>query len=311
LAGAEAASCVALVGPTAVGKTDLVLALGRDLPLEVISLDSRQIYRGLRIGTAQPSAAELAVCPHHLVDFLPPEATYSAQRYREDFATAWRDVTARGAVPLLVGGAGLYLRALIEGFFELPPGSQARLPAVRLELEALSRDEIRRRLHEADPVSWGRIHPHDRYRSQRALEVTRLAGRPMSSLIDEHRARPALGLAFRVFVLQRPVADLDARIVARTAAMLQAGWLEETRSLLEDHAPDCPGLESLGYRQVVAHLRGDLDRSAMVEAIVRETRQYAKRQRTWFRQVARAGEGLPEDPALRQQVLAALREGLS
>lgn len=302
--------CPVICGPTAVGKTALIAALAREHPIEVISLDSRQVYRGLRIGTAQPTPAELAVCPHHLVDFLPPEETYDAARYRRDFCRVHAEITARGGVPVVVGGAGLYLTAIREGFVDL--GQPVRpLEEVRAELDLLDDDEIRRRLHAGDPAAWSRIHANDRYRSQRALEIREVAGRPLSELSALQAPDPALGLGFRVFVLERPVGELDARIAARTRSMLQGGWLEETRELLRAHAPDCPGLASIGYREIVAHLRGAATTGALApaqleEAIIRVTRQYAKRQRTWFRKVEAQGRGRPDDAGLAAAISASL-----
>lgn len=302
--------CPVICGPTAVGKTALITALAREHPLEIISLDSRQVYRGLRIGTAQPTPDELAVCPHHLVDFLPPEETYDAARYRRDFCRAYAEITARGGVPVVVGGAGLYLTAIREGFVDL--GHPARpLAEVRAELDLLDDAEIRRRLHAGDPAAWARIHANDRYRSQRALEIGQVAGRPLSELSAAQAPDPALGLDFRVFVLERPVSELDARIAARTRAMLAGGWIEETRDLLRAHDLECPGLASIGYREIVAHLRGELAPAQvelvhLEEAIVRVTRQYAKRQRTWFRKVDAAGRGSPDDPGLAAAISAVL-----
>ncbi len=309
-AAAPAGVCPVIVGPTAVGKTALVTALAREYPVEIISLDSRQIYHGLRIGTAQPTAEELAVCPHHLIDFLPPEETYDAARYRRDFCRVHAEITARGGRPVVVGGAGLYLTAIREGFFDL--GTEGRpLEAVRAELDALADEEIRRRLHAADPNTWQRIHANDRYRSQRALEICEVAGRPMSELAAGQHPRPALGLSFPVFVLERPVAELDARIAARTRAMLDGGWLEETRDLLTRHDADCAGLGSLGYREIVAHLAGELSAGKLEDAIVRLTRQYAKRQRTWFRKVEAASRGRPEDEAVAEAIRQSLKDDAS
>ncbi len=308
---ADVRSCPVLAGPTAVGKTDLVLALAAEFPLEVISLDSRQIYHGLRIGTAQPTAAEMAACRHHLVDFVPPQEVYSARRYRDDFCRIYEDVVARGHLPLLAGGAGMYLKALTDGLLELPEGSDEKLPALRAELEALSDNQIRDLLQAEDPLACTRLHERDRYRLQRALEITRLAGRPMTELMAAQKNRPALGLDFPTVVLMRPVPELDARIAARTDAMLAAGWLEETRDLLAVHPADCPGLLSLGYRQLVLHLQGETSLELARLAIVRETRQYAKRQRTWFRGAAQIETGPPDDPvvldALRRLLADALR----
>ncbi|MCB1182923.1 tRNA (adenosine(37)-N6)-dimethylallyltransferase MiaA [bacterium] len=303
---APGTACPALVGPTAVGKTALVTALARRVPLEVISLDSRQVYHGLRIGTAQPTSAERAVCPHHLIDFLSPRATYDAQRFRADFVRVHGEITARGGVPILVGGTGLYLTGLREGFMTIPGHSPASLAAVRAELEPLPADEIRRRLAAADPASHARIHPNDRYRSQRALEIFLVSGRTMTDLTASQEPDPALGLTFPAFVLARPVPDLDARIAARTAAMLGSGWIEETEAALTAHADDSPGLQTIGYREIVAWKRGELARDDLAPAIVLATRQYAKRQRTMFRHLAREGTWSPDDPALLGRLVARL-----
>jgi len=290
--------CPVLAGPTAVGKTGLVTGLAARLPIEVISLDSRQIYRGLRIGTAQPTAVEQAACPHHLVDFLPPEESYSAQRFRADFERTWQEIVRRGHVPVLVGGAGFYLRALTHGFLPLPDDAEPRLPAVRDAVAALAPAELDAELARVDPASARRLHPNDRYRRRRALEVFRLTGRSLSSHAAAHTPRPALGLAFALVRLELPVAALDARIARRTAAMLDAGWVQETAGLLAHHAPDCPGLRSIGYAEIVRHLQGELPAGKLPGAIVQVTRQYAKRQRTWFRGLAARAAGSPQDPAV-------------
>jgi tRNA dimethylallyltransferase len=296
--GQRAGVCPAIVGPTAVGKTQLVAALARRLPIEVISLDSRQIYHGLRIGTAQPSAAEQTACPHHLVDFISPRDTYDAQRFRADFCRTHAAITDRGNRPLLVGGAGMYLTGLRDGFMTIPGHTPAGLQEARAALDPLPDAEIRRRLAQADPDSWHRIHANDRYRSQRALEIHQLSGRTMTALMAAHRPDPALGLRFPAFVLTRPVAELDARIAARTDLMLSAGWIDETTAALADHPAACPGLRTIGYREIVAHLQGTLTADDLAPAIVRVTRQYAKRQRTMFRHLAREGQWGPDDPRL-------------
>ena len=290
-------ACPAVVGPTAVGKTALVTSLAAQVPLEIISLDSRQIYRGLRIGTAQPTAEELAACPHHLVDFVDPDETYDAQRFRQDFSGVHGEITGRGGVPLLVGGAGLYLKAVAEGFLDVPGQTPSRLAEVRAELGGLNDAEIRRRLAAVDPASHTRLHEHDRQRSQRALEIHLLSGRPMSELMAEQRDDPVLGLTFPVFVLERDVGELDARIAIRTESMLAGGWIAETEAALAEHRADGPGLASIGYREIVRHLQGDLARDDLQQEIVRVTRQYAKRQRTWFRGIEAAGRGHPDTAA--------------
>jgi tRNA dimethylallyltransferase len=290
--------CPAIVGPTAVGKTGLITRLAARHPLEVISLDSRQIYRGLRIGTAQPTPEEQAICPHHLIDFVSPDEKYDAIRFRRDFERVYRAIIARGGAPVLVGGAGLYLTALREGFMDIPGHTPERLTAVRRELEELPDAEIRRRLQACDPESFARIHANDRYRSQRALEVFCIAGETMTALTARQTVDPALELEYPAYVLERPVAQLDDRISRRTETMLADGWIDETDDALRQHAADCPGLQSIGYREIVAWRRGALTRDELAPAIVLATRQYAKRQRTLFRQLTVEGRWHPDDDGL-------------
>jgi len=293
-----------IVGPTAVGKTGLVTDLAAHHPIEVISLDSRQIYRGLRIGTAQPTAAEQAACPHHLIDFVSPLEKYSAMRFRRDFERIYLEIVGRGGVPILVGGAGMYLKALSEGFMDVPGEGTERLQEARSTLDELDDEAIRERLLQVDPESFERIHPNDRYRSQRAVEIYLLAGRTMTQLAGEQEPDPALQLEFPTFILQRDVAELDRRILWRTGLMLDQGWIAETEAALAEYPADCPGLLSIGYREIVQHLQGELLRVELAPAIVRVTRQYAKRQRTWFRHVGAVWEGSPESAELREKLSA-------
>jgi tRNA dimethylallyltransferase len=294
--------CPVIVGPTAVGKTGLITKLARQIPVEVISLDSRQVYQGLKIGTAQPTAEELSVCPHHLVDFLSPLEKYDAMSFRLAFECVFGEITDRGGVPILVGGAGMYLTALRQGFMDLPGHHQEALPDVRARLESLSDEEIRLQLQKVDPISFEEIHPNDRYRSQRALEIHQIAGRPLSQLKAEQEDDPSLGLSFPTFVLQRDVPELDSRIKVRTQVMLENGWIEETESLMADFPADCPGLMTIGYREIVSFFQGHLARENLVPAIYQVTRQYAKRQRTWFRHIPDEGRHHPDDETLVQAI---------
>ncbi len=302
--------CPVIAGPTAVGKSRLVVELADTFPIEVISLDSRQIYHGLRLGTAQPGAAEQAACRHHLVDFLSPDEAYSAQRFRQDFTRIWTEIVGRGNLPVLVGGAGMYLKAVEEGLFQLPTGSQARLPGVRAEVEALDPAAVDRALLQADPASAARLHSNDQYRRRRALEVCRLTGRPFSELMAEQAVCPAHGLAFPLVLLERSTPQLDARIAARTRVMLDEGWIEETRDLLRRHDPDGPGLRSIGYAEIVQHLHGGLAEQDLAPTIVMATRQYAKRQRTWFRSHPREGFGEPDARPVRAAVERVIERAL-
>jgi tRNA dimethylallyltransferase len=294
------------VGPTAVGKTALVTALAASVPLEVISLDSRQIYHGLRIGTAQPTAEELAVCPHHLIDFVSPAEKYNAIRFRRDFEKVFTEVSGRGGVAVLVGGAGMYLTALREGFMDIPGSTPERLAEVRAALDPLADETILKSLAEVDPASAGRLHPNDRYRLQRALEIHELSGMSMTELMARQKPEPALGLAYPTYVLERDVPGLDQRIAVRTEEMLATGWIGETEAALGKYPPHCPGLMSIGYREIVRHLRGGLAKDLLPAEIVRVTRQYAKRQRTWFRHVEKTWSGSPEEPLLPEMILAHL-----
>jgi tRNA dimethylallyltransferase len=288
-----------------VGKTALVVELAREHPLEVISLDSRQVYRGLRIGTAQPDDAERDACPHHLVGFLSPQERYSAQAFRRDFAQAAADVLARGRIPVLVGGAGLYLQAVVHGLFPFPDGD-ARLPAIRAGLDALDDAELRARLAAADPASHARIPTGDRYRAQRALEILALTGETMTALTAAQRPEPCLDLRFETLCLDRDRAELRRRIDRRTRRMLAAGWLDEIEALRARHDDACPGLATLGYAELIAGLRGETTLAAAVERVVLHTGQYAKRQQTWFKARPHLLRGSPDDPAVRTAAHALL-----
>lgn len=292
--------CPVLAGPTASGKTALIVALAKRHPIEVISLDSRQIHKGLRIGTAQPTEEEQAACRHHLIDFVPPTESYSAARFRHDFIAAYSDIRARHHIPILVGGAGLYLSAVEKGLFEMP-GLDAKTTAqVRAQLAALSTEEIRAQLRDCDPASHARIHPADRYRSQRALEICLATGRTMTEQMEAHDQNPdpALGLAFPLVWVTRDRAELHQRIATRTQSMLASGWLEETKDLLALHGPQARALRAIGYRELVAHLQGKLGEEELAPRITAATRQYAKRQETWFRPFPKAAQSHPGDPAI-------------
>jgi len=286
--------CPVIVGPTAVGKTALIVSLASRFPLEVISLDSRQIYHGMRIGTAQPTLAEQAACRHHLVDFLSPQEYYSAARFRHDFRRVYADIHSRGKAALLVGGAGLYLQAVKEGLFELDDNQRQTAAQARAELQLLSDAEIREQLAASDPESWQRIHANDRYRSQRALELQQATGYSLTELRRRQQPRPVAELRFPVICLQRPLDELEARIRVRTEQMLAAGWRHEVQQLLAEHGDEAPGMQSIGYREVVAFLKGELTDVELEQRIVTVTRQYAKRQRTWFRPLPVEQRGAPE-----------------
>lgn len=274
-----------LMGPTASGKTDLAARLVERLPLEIISVDSALVYRGMDIGTAKPEPELLAVAPHRLIDILDPAEAYSAARFREDALREMASITAAGRVPLLVGGTMLYFRSLEFGLSELPPAD----PAVRAGIDALAAREgwqgVHARLAQVDPVAAARIHPNDPQRLQRALEVYEITGRPLS---DFHRAGTDAALPYRLLRIGLFPRDRDwlrARIATRFRAMLAAGLVEEVRGLRArgDLSPHLPSMRSVGYRQVWEYLDGARGYEDMIHRAVIATAQLAKRQLTWLR----------------------------
>jgi tRNA dimethylallyltransferase len=301
-------SLVVLVGATATGKTELALSLVDRFEgsLELVSLDSRQIYRELEIGTGKPDARERERLPHHLIDLIDPDETYDAGRYRGAVEELLPRLWERGVTPLLVGGAGFYLRALAQGFFDLPEDPE-KLARLREEFRALDLEELRSRLAQVDPASARRLHPNDRYRIERALEIHGLSGRSMSELSAEFTARPVLGLRMEIHHLQQPRWQLHGRIARRARAWLEGGWIEETQALLEaGWAPDSPGLSILGYREIVEHLCEPGSMPRLEERVVFATRQYARQQEIWFRKLEVMLRATRENPQLGDSLLAAL-----
>ena len=267
-----------LVGPTAVGKTAVALALAARLPLEVISADSRQIYRRLDIGTAKPTRKERARVPHHGIDVVEPGQRYSAGQFARDAARWVGEIRNRGRLPLVVGGTGLYVRALAEGLFHEPPLDPARRRAL---------DAFTARLEPLELLRWaGRLDPGfaggGRQRAARAIEIALLTGRPLSHWQAAARASATIDPWYVVLTVPRPV--LHQRIARRAEEMVQRGLIEEVAAVLaEGHRPDGPGLDGIGIREAVDYLHGRRPRESVAEAIAVATRQYAKRQQTWFR----------------------------
>lgn len=277
-------TAILLMGPTASGKTDLAIALRQHLPVELISVDSAMVYRGMDIGTAKPSAQELAAAPHRLIDICDPAEAYSAARFREDALNEMRDITQQGRIPLLVGGTMLYYRALQYGLSDLPPADAG----IRQRLEkALAQDglaALHARLADVDPISAERIHRNDPQRTLRALEVYEATGKPLSEL----QGGRGDAMPYRAIKLVRcPAlrAQLHERINQRFVRMLDEGFVDEVEHLVArgDLDPDMPSMRSVGYRQVWSWLRGEFTREEMVEKGQAATRQLAKRQMTWLR----------------------------
>lgn len=274
---------VALVGPTAGGKTDLALALAPRLDAEIVSVDSRQVYRRLDVGTAKPDRAARAAVPHHLLDVVEPDQDFDAAAYAAIARRAVDDVLARGRGVLLCGGSGLYLRALTEGLCPTPPVDASLRAELRAAVERDGAPALHAWLQESDPEAARRIAPADAVRICRALEVVRATGKPLSTWQAEH-AFADCPFAVLTLVLCPPPAGLEARIARRTEEMWRRGLVAETESLLAaGFSPRLKPLQSIGYREVLRHLAGEIDRDAAIEEMRLATRRYAKRQRTWFR----------------------------
>lgn len=273
-----------LMGPTASGKTDLAIQLRQQLPVEVISVDSALVYRGMDIGTAKPSKAELALAPHRLIDICDPAESYSAANFRTDSLREMQEISAQGKIPLLVGGTMLYYKALLEGLSPLPSADDK----VRSEIEAkaalIGWGGLHQELSKIDPISAQRINPNDSQRINRALEVFYLTGKTLTQLTAQKgEALPYDILQFAIAPEQREV--LHLRIEQRFHKMIELGFQQEVEKLYRrpDLNENLPSIRCVGYRQMWEYLRGDYDHDEMVFRGICATRQLAKRQITWLR----------------------------
>ncbi|MCP9816018.1 tRNA (adenosine(37)-N6)-dimethylallyltransferase MiaA [Synechococcus sp. GreenBA-s] len=265
---------IVLLGPTASGKTALALAIAEALDLAVLSVDSRQLYVGMDIGTAKPTAAQRARVRHELLDLRTPDRPINLQEFRAEAEAAIAAEHARRGIAFLVGGSGLYLQAITQG---LQPPAVPPQPGLRAQLEALGQPSCHQLLAQADPAAAARIMPNDAVRTQRALEVLYATGRPLSA---QQGATPP---PWRVLELGLNPPDLRQRIARRSADLYAEGLVAETRALLERYGTDCPLLETIGYGEAKRVLTGELNEAEAVAATSRRTQQFAKRQRTWFR----------------------------
>jgi len=273
-----------LTGPTGAGKTEVALALAREFPLEIVSVDSAQVYRGLDIGSAKPAREIRERIPHHLIDLVDPSARYSAGQFVRDATQAIEDIEARGKVPLLAGGTMLYLRALTGGIAELPEGDRVIRARLDAEAQVQGWPALHARLALIDPAAAARIHPNDAQRIQRALEVHAATGERISAL--QLRTAAPLAREFRmVALIPAERARLHGVIEQRFAQMMADGLLDEVRKLFArgDLTEAHPAIRAVGYRQLWAHLAGGYSLETAVARAVAATRQLAKRQMTWLR----------------------------
>jgi tRNA dimethylallyltransferase len=274
-----------LMGPTASGKTGVAVELAQRLPVELISVDSALVYRGMDIGTAKPDAATLARAPHHLIDIINPTAAYSAAAFRHDALRLMADITARGRIPLLVGGTMLYFKALREGLSTLPQADATVRAALDAEIAQHGIQHLHRQLAEVDAETAARLAPNDTQRIQRALEIYRLTGQPMSELLKQQtrQALPYDVTSIALVPSERGV--LHQRIIVRFADMLKQGLVDELRGLREEYAlhRDMTSMRCVGYRQAWQFMDGEITEAQLLETGIAATRQLAKRQLTWLR----------------------------
>ena len=302
---------VALLGPTASGKTDLSLALAEAFAGEIVNCDSVALYRGFDVGTAKPTAAERARAPHHLFDCAEPEEWVNAGEYARQARDALAGIRLRGRLPIVVGGTGLYLRALLDGLFPGPQRSEPLRARLRDIAARKGSPHLHRVLARLDPAAAARIHPNDSPKLVRAIEVC-LASRARMSEMWEQGRTPLQGFRILRLGLNPPRAALYRRIDERAQRMFDAGLVEETRGLIERYGERPWALRSLGYRQAAALLRGDIVRAEAVAAAQQAQRNYAKRQLTWFRREPGVLwlDGFGDDPAIRARALEVLRQHL-
>lgn len=300
-------ACWFLTGPTASGKTEIGLELAERIGAEIISLDSMALYRGMDIGTAKPTPEQLRRIPHHLVDIIDPDEEYSLSQYVAAAHRVIEQIRQRGAAVLFVGGTPLYLKALLRGLYPGPPADWQFRQEIEEELKFVGIEALHARLQQVDPLAAARLHPHDKRRIIRALEVHRATGRPLSHRqVQFDESPPERGC--RAVTLAWSRAELQARIDARVEQMFADGWVAEVRRLQQTYANlGRTASQAVGYREILEHLRGEIDLPQTIELVKRRTRQFARRQDTWFRSLSECRRLVPvssADPAaVAEQIL--------
>lgn len=303
-----------LMGPTASGKTGAAVALFANLPIELISVDSALVYRDMDIGTAKPDAATLAIAPHHLINIISPEQVYSASSFRNDALRLMAEITARGKIPVLVGGTMLYFKALEDGLSQLPEADQQVRQRIEQEALLVGWPAMHAKLAEIDPRTAARLKPNDVQRIERALEVYYISGHTMTAL---HQATTSEKLAYRLLKIALVPSDrkvLHQRIALRFDQMLADGFINEVKALLAEYpglTPDSTSMRCVGYRQALQHLAGQYDLAEFRDRGIFATRQLAKRQLTWLRSMEDVLELDCLNPALQAELATHIKAFLS
>lgn len=300
---------ICLMGPTASGKTDLAVELVRQLPCDIISVDSAMVYRGMDIGTAKPDVALLALAPHRLIDIRDPGEPYSAADFCCDALIEIEEIVQRGRIPLLVGGTMLYFRALQQGLSDLPSADPTVRARIENEAHAVGWAVLHQRLQALDPIAAARIHPNDPQRLQRALEVYEITGKTLTEHCDTGLSGALTYPWLNIAVAPEDRALLRQRIAERFMCMLDTGFIDEVKKLYarNDLSPQLSSIRAVGYRQVWAYLAGQVSYTEMVEQAIIASRQLAKRQLTWLRRWPQLHWFEATDPLLAQKVVSFLR----
>jgi tRNA dimethylallyltransferase len=279
-------NAIFLMGPTASGKTGVAVHLYSKLPVEIISVDSALVFKDMNVGTAKPDAATLASAPHHLIDMIPPTEAYSAANFRTDALRLMAEITARGKIPLLVGGTMLYFKALEGGLSGLPEANQEVRTKLDAEAAQIGWPAMHSKLASIDPETAARLMPNDMQRIQRALEVYEITGETMSSLFSKQTSEVLPYKVLKIALIPSDRKVLHARIEARFEQMLKDGFVDEVRALIAKYpslTPESTSMRCVGYRQALEHLNGDFDLAELRDRGIFATRQLAKRQLTWLR----------------------------